>query len=469
MRTKIREAGRLFSSLPKSKSLDLNASIQVAKEQKLDTIVVLDDDPTGTQTVHGIPVLTSWSEKAIQKEFEKGTPLFFILTNSRSLDKASAESLAFTIGQRIRQAAKLSNRKTWVISRGDSTLRGHYPEEVDALELGLNYKHGIHFIIPAFIEGGRFTINDIHYVLKEDQLIPAGRTPYAKDKAFGYQSSNLKGWVEEKNEGILPASEVVSISLKDIRTLSLEKLTNRLNQLEPGTVCIVNAAAYTDLKTFTLALLRSSVQPVLRTAASFVASIAAQKSRRLLTAIEITPPGERGGLIVVGSYVPTTSQQLNYLFQKNSEVVPIEINVRKLLAAKKISSQCQSYSERIDKGIAEGKTVVMYTSRELISALTAEENLQIGQRISRSITKIVKNISVQPKYILTKGGITSSDIATKSLGVERVIAQGQIINGVTVWKLGTETKFPGLSQIIFPGNVGSEKSLAEIIDKLAKG
>ena len=45
--------------------------------------MVLDDDPTGVQTVHDVSVYTDWSYESIKKGFEEDNKLFYILTNSR--------------------------------------------------------------------------------------------------------------------------------------------------------------------------------------------------------------------------------------------------------------------------------------------------------------------------------------------------------------------------------------------------
>ncbi|KAL4396929.1 hypothetical protein AHAS_Ahas01G0141000 [Arachis hypogaea] len=42
-------------------------------------------------------------------------------------------------------------------------------------------------------------------------------TEFAKDVAFGYKSSNLHDWVEEKTGGRIPASTVASVSIKLLR------------------------------------------------------------------------------------------------------------------------------------------------------------------------------------------------------------------------------------------------------------
>ena len=86
--------------------------------------------------------------------------------------------------------------------------------------------------------------------------------------------------------------------------------------------------------------------------------------------------------------------------------------------------------------------------------------------ISDALTSIVNRLSVRPKFLIAKGGITSSDVGTKGLGVKKALVLGQVAAGVPVWRLGFESKFSGMSYIIFPGNVGKVETLREIVEML---
>jgi len=120
----------------------------------------------------------------------------------------------------------------------------------------------------------------------------------------------------------------------------------------------------------------------------------------------------------------------------------------------------------VDKALLRGEHVMVYTSRQLITGKDAESNLSIGQKISASLAAIVQGISTRPRYLLAKGGITSSDVATQGLGVKRALVLGQIQPGVLVWQLGPECRHPGLAYIVFPGNVGGPKALVQIVNAL---
>ena len=236
-----------INSLPPVWPDDLLPTIQQENAKRPTSIVVLDDDPTGTQTVHDVPVVTNWALPTIIEEFERETPLFYVLTNSRSLPKTQAINLAREAGTNILEASRRTGRAFEVISRSDSTLRGHFPVEVDALVEVLEMQRAVWLIIPFFEEGGRYTINDIHYVKEARHLIPAAETPFAKDVVFGYAHSDLRRWVEEKTQGRCPAESVQSLSLDEIRKEGPDSIASKLAGCEPGRICVVNAADYRDL------------------------------------------------------------------------------------------------------------------------------------------------------------------------------------------------------------------------------
>ena len=96
-------------------------------------IVVLDDDPTGIQTVNGVSVYTDWSDDSIREGFKEKNNLFFLLTNSRAMTEEETIATHRLIGERIVKASEEMKIPFLLISRGDSTLRGHYPAETETL------------------------------------------------------------------------------------------------------------------------------------------------------------------------------------------------------------------------------------------------------------------------------------------------------------------------------------------------
>jgi uncharacterized protein YgbK (DUF1537 family) len=424
-----------------------------------DVVVVLDDDPTGTQTVHDIPVLTTWGVCELRDEIALGTRLFYILTNSRSLPGPQAAQLGREIGQNLAQAAQQAQRTLRLISRSDSTLRGHFPGEVFALADGLGESFDALVIVPFFLEGGRYTIDDVHYVSDGARLVPAGQTEFALDKAFGYSSSRLPEWVQEKTGGAVLASAVRSITLDDLRKGGPQRVTERLLALPRGAICIANAASMRDVQVLALGVLdaeRAGRRILCRTAASYVQARGGMEARPLLTRDGLDLTGGVGGLIVVGSYVQKTSDQLSRLLQLPG-VIPIELDVTRLLADP--SAQIEAAAMKASESIRTGRDAVIFTSRRLITSDDPAQSLAIGGVVSQALVDVVRGVRERPRYVLAKGGITSSDIATRGLNVRRAMVRGQLLPGVPVWQLGDESRWPGLPCIIFPGNVGGVTSL----------
>ncbi len=127
---------------------------------------VLDDDPTGSQAVHGVQVVTVLEEDAYQAAFG-AAPVCFVLTNTRSLaEPAAAERNTLAARGLIAVAARRGARLQ-LLSRSDSTLRGHVMAEVAALQAIRRQVAGSGFdgvlLVPAFLEAGRLTAADIHW------------------------------------------------------------------------------------------------------------------------------------------------------------------------------------------------------------------------------------------------------------------------------------------------------------------
>jgi uncharacterized protein YgbK (DUF1537 family) len=176
-------------------------------------------------------------------------------------------------------------------------------------------------------------------------------------------------------------------------------------------------------------------------------------------------PSEGGGLVIVGSYVPKTTSQLNSLLNQTN-IRGVEINVESLLDDARQQAEIARVAGQADEALRQNEDVVIYTSRKLVTVTDAEQSLSIGRRVSDSLVALVRSISVRPRYILAKGGITSSDVATKGLDVRRAIVAGQILPGVPLWQLGAESRYPGVPYIVFPGNVGDENAVASVVKAL---
>ncbi|WP_226940479.1 MULTISPECIES: four-carbon acid sugar kinase family protein [unclassified Imperialibacter] len=460
-----------LNQLPPDYPEDLLPAIQKEFLESEKTIVVLDDDPTGTQTCYDVTVLTSWEIALIAAELRLKPSILYILTNSRSLSEPEAVDLALEIGRNLKEAAKESQRQVVVVSRSDSTLRGHFPAEVDAVAGVLGLAGAVTVLVPAFIEGERYTMDDVHYIVENEELVPVSDTPFAKDASFGYQHANLKLWVEEKTRGRIKASDVNSVSIEDLRAGGPKLVAEKLEACADGSVCVMNAASYRDLEVGVLGLVmaeKSGKKFLYRTSATFVPIRAGMVSGKLYVPQKEDTASSHGSLVVVGSHVPKTTAQLAWLLSKGQRQT-LEVDVSALLQSQDVRGKAKATSAQVDAWLAAGDDAVIHTSRTLEKGSDAESSLKINSLVSGFLVAIVQGISVRPKFMVAKGGITSSDLASKGLSVKKATVLGPVIPGVPVWKLQGESKFPGLIYVVFPGNVGDEKALALVCEKFGGG
>lgn len=459
-----------FSAMDESKLNDL-LQAEIAKSGK--KLIVLDDDPTGVQTVHGVSVYTDWSKESIEAGFAEERNLFYILTNSRGFTVEQTTQCHQEIISRVQETSKKTGKEYLIISRGDSTLRGHYPLETELLRQGMEADGGQkvdgEILCPFFKEGGRYTIGNVHYVKTGDKVVPAGQTEFALDKTFGYLSSDLREYVEEKTKGKYQAEQVICISLEELRAAEIDGILEKLIQVKDFGKVVVNAVDYCDLKVFAIALYRAMAQGkqyLFRTAAALVKVMGGISDQPLLTGKELgTCENTNGGIIVVGSHTKKTTSQLEEL-RKVSGLEFLEFNSDLVLNEDAFTREIQNTIRREEELIRAGKTVVVYTKRKLlvIENDTKEEALLRSVKISDAVQSLVGNLSVTPAFVIAKGGITSSDVGTKALQVRRADVMGQIRPGIPVWKTGEESRFPGIPYIIFPGNVGEVTTLREAVE-----
>lgn len=438
-------------------------------------LVVLDDDPTGTQTVHNVSVYTGWDIESIRAGFAEDSRLFFILTNSRAMTKHQTAAVHREIARTVAAVSRECDMPYLILSRSDSTLRGHYPLETEVLREELEVDGAPvdgEVLVPFFREGGRFTVNNVHYVLQGNALIPAAQTEFAEDKTFGYTHSALPEYIEEKTNGAYRASDVTCISLDSLRAMDIDGVEAQLMAVRDfGKVC-VNAVDACDLKVFCVALYRAMAKGkrfLFRTAAGLVKVMGGVSDRPLLTYRDmVVRETARGGVVVVGSHTQKTTAQLNELL-KLPCVVPVEFDSDKVLDGDEAFSaevdRCVRAEEEI---IRSGKNAVCYTRRALLTLEndTKESALLRSVKISDGVQSLIARLSVTPAFVIAKGGITSSDVGVKALQVKRATVMGQIRPGIPVWQTGPESRFPQTPYVIFPGNTGSETTLRETVDIL---
>lgn len=430
-------------------------------------LIVLDDDPTGAQTTYGVPVLTQWDQATLAKALARPYPAAYILTNTRAMPVAEAVQTTVEVAGAVQAAVASAGLSVRIVCRSDSTLRGHYPAESDALAEMLGGQ-AVTMLVPAFFEGGRYTVSGVQYVLDEGRLVEAAQTEFARDPVFHYESSYLPGYVAERTGGRIRADQVTLIELDEIRVGGPDAVAARLLATAPGAVVAPDALTYRDLEVVALGMLRAEragARFVCRAAASFVRALAGLAGRPLLRPDELAAPSPHGGLVVVGSYVERSTAQLAHLLSL-PEIVPVELSVGRVLAGD--MAEVERVAEAVNQALGAGLDAVLFTTRGLVRGASPAESLQIGRRLSSALTQAVSRLRVRPRFLIAKGGVTSQDIAVRALGVRMAMAMGQALPGVPVWELGPETAFAGISYVIFPGNVGGPGALADLVRALRR-
>lgn len=460
---------------PPVKDEEIDRAWLAAAAQIEGKIIVLDDDPTGVQTVHAVPVYTSWDTDALRRVMRETAKVVYILTNSRALTKSETICLHGRLAASLQLIAREENQGMLLISRSDSTLRGHYPAETHALYEVLAKDAAVdgEIIAPCFPEGGRFTIGDVHYVREGEMLVPAGRTEFARDPTFGYESSDLKEWIAEKTGGAFPAARVLAIPLEMLRRREIPAIADRLMSVTGFNKVVLNAVAYSDLKVFTIALAEALARGkrfLFRTAASFVQVMGGIKPKPLLDRTTLYGTGVSGGpgLIVAGSYVQKTTAQLTRL-RDLPGMAWVEWEAAAARTTRGLAAEADRVVSEVESALAFGMDVCVYTSRDYLrqeKSAVSERNLIFSTRVSDGLVRVVQGLRTRPGFLVVKGGITSSDIGVKGLGVRRAMVMGQIRPGVPVWELDPESRFPGLPYIIFPGNVGTDETLKDVVEVL---
>lgn len=402
------------------------------KPDKKYRLVILDDDPTGIQTVHGCLLITQWDEATVRMALQHEQPFFYMLTNTRAMTRDEAARVVRSAMETVLEVNREFGYRLIFISRSDSCLRGHFPLETDVMrqvlqEYGVKVWPKVPFC-PALIEAGRVTIDGVHYMKDGERLIPVSETEFAHDNVFAYHTSVLRDYIREKGAN-------------------------------PEEYQIVNAATYDELYAFTETLFNEirdfDGAVVIRSSSSLPKAMSGIADKPLLDRSILKEDGV--GCFIVGSHVQKTTRQLNALLAGQG-VVGIEVDVERVLHDG--DALMQELLTKMKQRAEEGLTPVVYTSRKEVRLKDVDERQHLGQCISDFLVEMVARLPFVPSYLVAKGGITSNDILTKGLALKSAVVLGQIVPNVPC--VMTD-HFP---YIIFPGNVGGDDSLREVYEKL---
>jgi len=417
--------------------------------------IVIDDDPTGCQTIHGIEVLLSWTENSIREALIRNNSLFLI-TNSRSMHERDAIQINKNIIRLLKKIDPGFNFR--IISRGDSTLRGYVFEEIKAILDETMFYDGVAFC-PFFMEGGRLTKNNIHYVVQNGVETPAHETEFANDPDFPFSTSYLPEYLEEKSKGFWKSDQVMSISLELIRNEKEQGIFELLKDVSNMQPIVVNAEYYNDMDTVVKGIKmveQSGKKLLFRTGASFVKSVTETEN------IPLYSPSERfkSGVVIVGSFVNKTTLQIEKLVELDfAQPVVVEVD--------KIENEGNVYlneiSNKINEILDNQELPVIYTERNFKKLKKSPP-----ETISNFLCDAISGIKEQVDFVVAKGGITSFDVAKKALKLESALVRGQVLKGVPVWEVPDNNKVVKHLYVVFPGNVGDEESLLEVVSKVTE-
>ncbi len=439
-------------------------------------IIIFDDDPTGSQTVYGCPLLLTWDEPTLEKAFTNSSPLIFILANTRSLSSVLAVKKTREICSSIKEfflRQGYSKDDYFYISRGDSTLRGHGVLEPAILAEELGPFHAT-FHIPAFLEGGRTTENGIHYL----NGIPVHATDFGRDNIFGFSTSDLAKWIEEKSFGKIKAENILHVGIKQLDMAfnnedGFKSLLSFLSQLENNTSVVVDAKLPHHLETLARAIKVVSKEKrfLFRTAASFINSLSGLPPNSKDTSDLVSLKSKNNefeykpGLIMVGSHVKLATDQLEILLKDNA-CEGLEIPVSKLFDIFNLED-CQNtilalehiLLSKINDILDMKKVPVLYTTREEMKFSSYSKRIKFGLELAEFMAILVSKVTNKLGYIISKGGITTHLLLQQGLNFKQVDLQGQILPGLSI--VTSNSDHYDLPVVTFPGNLGNDKTLLE--------
>jgi uncharacterized protein YgbK (DUF1537 family) len=468
----------VFAKLPDALPDDdaLRASIRAARAADGLLLGVLDDDPTGSQAVHDVQVVTVLEEDAYEAALGGAAATCFVLTNTRSLDEAAAADRTMLAARGLLAVAQRRGARIQLISRSDSTLRGHVLAEVAVLQAVRREVLGRGFdgvlLAPAFLEAGRLTAADIQWARTGGGLVPVGETEFARDPAFGYTASDLRDFVSEKSGGAIGRAAVASISLADIRLGGPRRVRDLLAGVQNGMWVVINATEYSDLETVAYGVLlaeRAGQSFLFRTGPSFVRALSGLGPRAPLRGADLWPPGRGGGhgrgghgLIVVGSHVSQTSRQVAAL-RAGGGTTDIELDVPSVIsgAGDVVAAAAQQVADALSRS-----DVLLYTSRTVAAGRDGASSLAIARQVSAALSRTVRGaLAAKPAWIIAKGGITSHDVARRGLGIRRAEVAGQLFPGVisVLRPIDAAAEAIGMPYVVFAGNVGDDGTLGQVV------
>ncbi|KRE21834.1 four-carbon acid sugar kinase family protein [Agromyces sp. Soil535] len=408
-------------------------------------LIVLDDDPTGTQSVTGVEVLLEWDTATLTETLRRADSVY-LLTNTRAMYEADAVALLERIRDERDAAAAALGEAVHVVLRGDSTLRGHVFPETSVFA----GDDAVILFVPAFPGGGRTTVDGTHYVRIGDRVIPAHESEYADDPVFPFGTAVLTEYVSEKSE-----RAAVHVPLRDIRSTPTA-LQTALADAAPGTVVVPDAEHDDDIRAIAAAVLvawESGVRVVVRSASPLAAELAGVASTGLLPTPLSTEPSPT--LLVCGSHTIGATRQLELVERAFGEACVVDTG----RALHDPFAEGERVAAAAEVAAAAHGLSIVASDRHRDGA---HNTLDHGERVMTALTTATGRLRGAVDVVVSKGGITSAEIARVGLGARTATVLGQVLPGVSAWRIETPEHEQKL-YVVVPGNVGDPSTLVDVL------
>lgn len=421
-------------------------AIHLWTKEDLMKTVVLDDDPTGTQSASGVTVLFETDADLLTAELRDADSVY-VQTNSRALLEEDAVALVHRIKADAVTAARRLGEPVRFVLRGDSTLRGHVFAESDVFM----EDDSVMLFVPAFPDGGRTTRDGVHYVRIGDEDLPASETEYADDPVFGFKSGALVDYVAEKS-----GRAGIAVPLAKVRA---GELGQALADAPAGSVLLPDVVDSEDVSAVARAVDMATAagrHVVIRSASPLAAELAGVSSKGLLP----TPLIDEAGrvLLVCGSHTHGASAQLAPV--EETWGTPVVIDTASALDSP--SAAGYDTAEKARQAFAGKPVMIMATER----TRRAEHNTLLhGERVMTALTTAVESVLPEVSAVVAKGGITSAEVARTGIGASSARVLGQVLPGVSVWRMAARDG-RDLIYVVVPGNVGGPDTLTRVLDAL---
>lgn len=453
------------------------ADVAEARPSPARQVVVIDDHPTGSQSLRDIPVLTAWSPDQIAWAMDSGAPAFFIVASTRALAPLAAEDRYLEVLGTVLEVARAKSREVTVVLRTDSSLRSHFPLDSDIVAnaiqaAGAGEIDGV-VIVPAFAEAGRMTVDHVHYVSEwQGEFTPIGETRFGREPRFPFHSSDLREWVSEKTHGRYEAAEVRAISLATVRR-SPDAVAAELLKARDGEPIVCDAVTEEDLRSIVLGALtaaKAGRRFIYRVSPPFVRAMIGQEEAEPLSVTEIAAMRERTdvpdahGLVIAGTPVAFTRRQVRELEQRRP-IRDVPLSVPAVLDSRREAHIDDVVTRALD-GLATSNVVVRLADTTVDNA--AKGDFSLDERVARAVNEVVYRIAKRQRlgFVVARGGSVVSPVA-QGLGVRRALVRGPLLDGiVSLWE-PLSGPIAGIPFAVYAGGVGDDDGLADIVDKLS--